>query len=464
MRKKVLTILGMVILLSIILTTVSYADGKTGEQLYKKLSAIAKNQKDTTLFEKINTKSRGLEWQNAKETEFVGNLRLLKTVDTTGDKQGSMDKTNLYLLRKTSGDLYILSIPDNAKIEEGANSIYAGLEKMLESKMRYTIKVQEQEIEGEAYIFGQFATAPERLFFDKIFKISMIIMLFSVMVGMGMTLAPKDFAMIAKKPRAIIAGTICQFGVMPLVAAGIGHMMGYAEAAPFVFVGMILVTATPGGATSNLMTYFSKGDLALSISMTASATILSIFLTPLILFLYCFNISDVQMPVKMLVLTIFILVLLPLFIGMSVRHKWEKFAEKATPFFSALGIIAVLFIMIGGVLSNLEVFSQVGKTFGVAGFLVIFFLTTIGMLLGGLIPKLIKVSNHQARAISIEIGIRNVALGMTIALLIQDSMGDFNSDMFAVSGLFGLFMYVAGVVAIILYKYLLPVEVEAKVS
>ncbi len=454
MRKKMFKHLGIVIILLLIGTSTSYANDKKGEQLYQTLSAIAKGKGDSTLFEKLNTASRKFDWKNGEAKEFVGNLRLLKTADI----KGSFDKTNLFLVRSISGDLYILSIPENENIEKGTNSIYSGLEKMLESKAIYYILVQNGTVNGASYNFSQLSAAPERLIFDRIFKISMIIMLFSVMAGMGMTLAPKDFAVIAKQPRGIITGILCQFGVMPLVAFAIGHLMGYAEMYPFLFMGMILVTATPGGATSNLMTYLAKGDLALSISMTALATILSIFLTPLILYFYCANISDVQMPVKMLVLTIFVIVLLPLFIGMLIRGKWEKFAEKATPFFSALGIIAVLFIMIGGVLSNLEMFSDAANKFGIAGFLVIFSLTVIGMILGGIIPKLIKVSNSQARAISMEIGIRNVALSMTIALLIQDSMGDFNSYMFVVSGLFGLFMYVAGGVAIVLYKKVLPIE------
>ena len=86
---------------------------------------------------------------------------------------------------------------------------------------------------------------------------------------MGLTLTIKDFALVFTNPRGIILGELLQFGLMPLIAFGLGHLFGYYEAYPFVFVGMILVMVTPGGVTSNLMTYYAKGDLALSISMTS---------------------------------------------------------------------------------------------------------------------------------------------------------------------------------------------------
>jgi len=91
---------------------------------------------------------------------------------------------------------------------------------------------------------------------------------------------------------------------------------------------MILITAIPGGVTSNLMTHYAKGDVALSISLTSFSSILSLIFTPLLLALYCVNVPEVTIPVKIIVQTIFILVLIPLIIGMSVRSKWENFAKK----------------------------------------------------------------------------------------------------------------------------------------
>jgi BASS family bile acid:Na+ symporter len=282
-------------------------------------------------------------------------------------------------------------------------------------------------------------------------------MLFFVMVGMGLTLTFKDFALVFTKPRGIILGEILQFGFMPLMAMAIGHLLGFYQQYPFIFVGMILITAIPGGVTSNLMTYYAKGDLALSISLTSFSTVLSIVFTPLLLALYCANMPEVSIPVKTVIQTIMILVIVPLAVGMSVRGKWPRFAIKATPFFSALGIIALLALIAAGVLSNIHVFKDTAR-YGVKFYTSVFALTFMGMMFGIVFSKMIGINNYQTRAISLETGLRNSALAMTIALLIQDAMGDFYSSMFVTSGLFGLIMYLAGVIAIFLYKPLLPVN------
>ena len=88
-------------------------------------------------------------------------------------------------------------------------------------------------------------------------------MLFLIMVGMGLTLVPKDFSILFSKPRAMLVGELLQFGIMPLVAVGLGYILGFHENYPYIFVGMVLITATPGGVTSNLMTHYAKGDVAL---------------------------------------------------------------------------------------------------------------------------------------------------------------------------------------------------------
>ncbi len=164
---------------------------------------------------------------------------------------------------------------------------------------------------------------------------------------------------------------------------------------------------------------------------------------------------EISIPVKIVVQTIMILVIIPLIVGMLVRGKWPGFAKKTTPFFSALGIIALLFVIIAGVLSNLNMFADTAR-YGFKFYSTVFTMTMLGMILGIVFSKLIGINNYQTRAISLETGLRNSALAMTIALLIQDTMGDFYSSMFVTSGIFGLTMYVAGIIAIFMYKPLLP--------
>ncbi len=280
-------------------------------------------------------------------------------------------------------------------------------------------------------------------------------MLFFVMIGMGLTLTGKDFAILIAKPKGIIIGEILQFGVMPLIAVGFGYLMGFHENYPYIYVGMILITATPGGVTSNLMTHYAKGDVALSVSLTSISTVLSIFFVPLLLNAYCANIPDVKVPTNTIALTIIILVIIPLAIGMLFRKLKESLAKRLIPIFNILGIIALLFLIIAGILNNLEGFADTERH-GVLFYTMVLSLTVSGLIVGGILPKLLKITNYQVRAISLETGLRNASLAMTISLLIQDSMGDFHSSMFWVSGMFGLTMYVSGLIAIKIYPKLFP--------
>ncbi len=450
MRK--LTIASKAVLLTLLILFVApfhslYAGDKDGENLYRKLLKIAQSE-DVSMFEQLNQKSRVLNWSAAEPVEFEGNLRIMKPQNQAGDG----DKT-IYLLRKLSGEVYLLSIP----VEQGV--FYGDLEKKSENKLVLKVELMKGHVQGETYTFARFTDLPFQPTFDRVFKISIILMLFLIMVGMGMTLTLKDFAIVFKNPAGIFLGELLQFGIMPLLAFLMAYAGGFHLHFPYIYIGFILIAVSPGGVTSNLMTHFAKGDLALSISLTSFSTVLSLFFTPFLLALYCQNIPEVSFPIVTVVQTIAVLVILPLAVGMAIRGKWQNFAEKATPFFSALGVVALLFIIIAGVLSNLDKFADVER-YGLKFYLMVFALTLLGMILGGVVPKLFGVNNYQARAISLETGLRNSALAMTLAILIQDQMGDFYSSMFVVSGSFGLQMYVAGFLAIFMFKRLLPTKNE----
>lgn len=432
------------------------ANATPGEAIYNRLSTSANDTTGPSLLKNLNDVSKDLGWSTASETEFVGNLRRIQDKNKNGSKEGSP----LYLVRKLTGELLILSVPENMS-QLGSTSPYFNLDGAFESKNIFKLRTMEGVHAGDTYTFAQLLEKPEQLLMDRLFKICIILMLFFVMVGMGMTLTTADFALVFAKPRGIIIGQILVFGVMPLLAMFLGHVLGFYETYPFIFVGLILITATPGGVTSNLMTYYGKGDLALSISLTSFSTVLSILFTPLLLAFYCANMPEIAIPVKVVVQTIMILVIVPLMTGMLFRWKWPVTAKKATPFFSALGIVALLVLIIAGILSNLSIFTDTAR-YGVTFYFTIFVITMVGMLLGIVISKLFGVDNYQARAISIETGLRNSALAMTMALLIQDSMGDFYSSMFVTAGIFGLVMYLAGVISIFLYQYILPVQTKTE--
>ena len=430
----------------IISTALVFAVDEEGEKTYKQLLAIAQ-EGNNNLIEELNVMPRALDWGSAKQMDFKGHLRFL-----TSSKEGSLDQSQLFFIRSAAeGDIYILTFPDRDHPD------YADLEELIENKLIFSIKVVESEVEGTNYKFAQFIAVPVQPALDKIFRLAIILMLFLIMVGMGLTLTLKDFTVLISKPKGIIVGEILQFRLMPLIAAGFGYLLGFHANYPYIYVGMILITATPGGVTSNLMTHYAKGDVALSVSLTALSTVLSIFFVPLLLNAYCANIPEVKVPVTKIAVTIVGLVIIPLTIGMVIRRINEKVAKKMIPIFNILGIIALLFLIIAGILNNLEGFSDTERH-GFRFYSMVLLLTFTGMLVGGLVPYLLKVTNFQVRAISLETGLRNASLAMTIALLIQDSMGDFHSSMFWVSGMFGLTMYIAGIVAIKLYPRVFPVK------
>ena len=428
---------------SLIFSSTVYGNDNSGETFYKYLSSLTNNG-NNSLIEKLNITSRDLDWDNAESIKFKGNLRFL-----TSTKPGNEDQTKLFLIRSVYGEIFILSVPDKLHPD------YQNLEELIESKLYFDITVLETDLDNVNYKFAQFITPPIQPTFDKIFKLMIILMLFLVMVGMGLTLTGKDFAILITKPKGIIIGEVLQFGIMPLIAVGLGYLMGFHENYPYIYVGMILITATPGGVTSNLMTHYAKGDVALSVSLTSLSTVLSIFFVPLLLNAYCANIPDVKVPTNTIALTIIVLVIVPLGIGMLFRKLKESLAKKLIPIFNILGIIALLFLIIAGILSNLEGFADTERH-GVLFYTMVLSLTVSGLVVGGIIPKLLKITNYQVRAISLETGLRNASLAMTISLLIQDSMGDFHSSMFWVSGMFGLTMYVSGLIAIKIYPKLFP--------
>jgi len=452
------SIIFFLIALSFMITS-GFANDLAGLKTYERLSKSLNSGKNSTLIQRLNDKSRKLDWEDSEELEFPGNLRIVgnRRMDNPDSIHG------VYLIRKLTGELFVLAVPeDMTAFSKESDSPYASLNDAFENKMEFKIQSMVSIVDGKNYTFARLTAKPQQVMLDRVFKISIILMLFFVMVGMGMTLTISDFLIVFTKPKGILIGELLQFGLMPFLAMVLGHLLGFYESYPFIFVGMILITSIPGGVTSNLMTYYGKGDLALSISLTSFSTVLSIIFTPLLLAIYCANMPEITIPIKIVIQTILVLVIIPLLVGMSFRGKWPKIADKLTPFFSALGIVALLVLIIAGVISNLTIFTDTAR-YGVKFYLTVFAITMLGMMLGIIFPKLFKIDNFQTRAISLETGLRNSALAMTIALLIQDSMGDFFSSMFVTSGIFGLIMYLAGFISIYLYKFLLPVKDKEKI-
>ena len=145
------------------------------------------------------------------------------------------------------------------------------------------------------------------------------------------------------------------------------------------------------------------------------------------------------------------LVIIPLAVGMTVRAKFEKAALKAAPLFSVLGIITVLFIMVTGVVGNLNALKDTAR-YSLSFYLAPLILALTGMVIAIVVAKIFRVSPKQVRSLAFETGVRNSALSMTLAILIQDQIGDFYSSLFIVNGVYGLEMYIAGILFVLLFR------------
>lgn len=146
-------------------------------------------------------------------------------------------------------------------------------------------------------------------------KSAILPLLALVMFGMGLTLTLDDFTRILKMPKLIVLGALLQFGVMPLAAWGISLLLGLN---PLLTAGMVLVGASPGGTASNVVCYLAKGNVALSITLTAVSTLLAVLLTPWLSWLYL-N-ASIDVPVLQMLMSIVQLIIAPVLLGIALNH------------------------------------------------------------------------------------------------------------------------------------------------
>ncbi len=278
------------------------------------------------------------------------------------------------------------------------------------------------------------------------------IILFLVMLGMGLTLTLDDFKRVGIAPKAIFIGLFNQIVLVPIIAFTI---VAIVPMKPMVAMGLMIVACCPGGAVSNLFSHLAKGDTALSISLTAISSLVTIFTIPFILNFSLDAIlgaasKNIQLPIGATVLNIFKLTALPVLIGMFIKHKYPNFSEKSKSAISwGSGIVIVLALVL--MIMKLE---EIGNSwfFIKASFLGVLLLNITTLSVGYFSAKALKTSTKQAATIAIESGMQNNVLGMTIAL----SAGLLNEPkMAATAGVYGVVMCIIAIGVIFLFKKLI---------
>jgi bile acid transporter len=241
-------------------------------------------------------------------------------------------------------------------------------------------------------------------------QVLLALLLVVLMVGMGATLTVDAFREVVRKPRGPLIGLASQFGWMPLIAFGLAHALALP---PELAIGLIVVGCTPGGTTSNLFTYYARADLALSITMTALSSVAAVVLMPLALRVYAapFSSATLAVPYTNIAATL-ALMLVPMGIGMAMRHRSPAAAARVERAGSVAGL-AVLALLIGtGLVRNGHLLVESPPTVYAAAL----GLGVVGFGLGYLSARLGGLGPAARRAVAFETGIQNSPLALGILM------------------------------------------------
>jgi BASS family bile acid:Na+ symporter len=275
---------------------------------------------------------------------------------------------------------------------------------------------------------------------DNSATIALALSLFIIMIGMGLSLTIDDFRRILKYPLAIFVGFLNQIILLPLLAYLLIVLLSVeAEIA----IGLMILSACPGGPTSNLLTHLAKGDTALSVSLTAVNSLVTIISIPLIVnfALAAFATDDMSIsaPVGKIMVSLIAIIAVPLTIGMLLKHNKPFFADKMDkPVRIASGIVLVL-VIVGLVLKekdNLIPYLE-------RSWVVVLSLNVLTMLVGFTSAKIFKLNFKQALSISIESGNQNGTLAIAIAVSLLA-----RPDFAIAAAVYSLLMFITAIVPV----------------
>ena len=230
---------------------------------------------------------------------------------------------------------------------------------------------------------------------------------FCTMVGIGAVLNFADFVPVLKKPQTVALGIAAQFTIMPALGFSLGAALDLSVP---LRLGLILAGCVPGAMASNVIAYLARTDVAYSIAVTTTATLLSPVLIPALTWLYARTIVDI--PLRDMVVTILGIVIAPLGVGFFLRHFGRRVVERVGCIFPALSTLCIAVICAMVVALNRDVF--LGMT-GMA-FAGVFLLNMLGMLFGYGAGVLYRFDVRRRRTLAIEVGMQNAGLGAVLAL------------------------------------------------
>ncbi|WRH61874.1 MAG: bile acid:sodium symporter [Fuscovulum sp.] len=258
------------------------------------------------------------------------------------------------------------------------------------------------------------------------------LMIAVIMLGMGASLTPRDFTSALKRPQGLFIGVVSQYGFMPLIAFTLAMVLPVSDP---VKIGLLIMGCMPGGTTSNIFTYFSKGNLALSVLMTVTSTLFGVVLIPILLLVYAAGL-DIDIPASNIVVTL-ILLLVPVAIGMAIRRWNANVGALVELGGSALGIFFIVFLLVSWVPRNWAFL----LTTPASVFLGAIALGVVGFACGYGLSVLLRQTPRNARTVALETGIQNGPLAVALVVLTFASAEQ--QEILAVPVLYSLFIVIS---------------------
>lgn len=227
-----------------------------------------------------------------------------------------------------------------------------------------------------------------------------------VMLGMGMTIDPKDFKIVLQSPKPVIIGVILQFTIMPTLAFLIAK--GF-QLPPEIAIGVILVGCCPGGTSSNVMSYLAKANVALSIAITSVSTLIAPFVTPALIYIFAHEWLKVSF--ASMLWSVVQVVLIPIIIGFVFQKVARRFAQKTATALPLISVIAISLILAAVVAGSK---TQILKT-GLLIFVVVILHNILGYTIGYVLAKVFRMDYKDKKAVAIEVGMQNSGLAVSLA-------------------------------------------------
>jgi BASS family bile acid:Na+ symporter len=262
-----------------------------------------------------------------------------------------------------------------------------------------------------------------RLNFNPQSLVALNVILALVLFGVALDMKVSDFKGIVNAPRATAMGLLGQFVLLPAIAFLLTLVL---KPSPSIALGMILVSACPGGNISNFLTHFARGNTALSITISAFSTIGSLFFTPFNLSFWGSMNPDTRAilhavalsPWEVLMAIVFLLGI-PAALGMAVAHRWPRFAARLHVPFKRLSLVVFGAFIVGALAANWAYFLQhVGRVV-----MVVFVMNGLGLLVGYWSARLVGLPEADRRAVSMEVGIQNSGFGLVLVFNFFDGLG-----------------------------------------